>query len=320
VQATAGVRHGEGWYVTDGLLPAPPGEAAKNASHQIDKARSDRRVVVIAPPIDTRLLHPRITAGRMLRPGDEDAVVVNSALAARRPETHAGGTLTLQLDGRPVTWRVVGVAREPFSPPTAYVSAAFFAQRRPDAANSLRLALDRTDPESIDAVRGQLDASLAREGIRAMGSLSQAESRTGFDQHMLMIYRFLVVMAAIVAGVGGLGLMTTMSLNVLERRREMGILRAIGATPRTVAAIVAAEALAIAMTAWLLAALIAWPLTRALGNLLASTVFQSGLDVVIDPRGLAIWLAVSVALALAACLLPAWRAARLPVREAISYE
>ena len=58
---------------------------------------------------------------------------------------------------------------------------------------------------------------------------------------MLMIYVFLIVMSGVLAGVGGLGLMTTMSLNVLERRREMGVLRAIGATPAAVWAIVVAE-------------------------------------------------------------------------------
>ena len=41
---------------------------------------------------------------------------------------------------------------------------------------------------------------------------------------MVMIYIFLIVMSGILAA-GGLGLMTTMNLNVLERRREMGVLR-----------------------------------------------------------------------------------------------
>ena len=62
---------------------------------------------------------------------------------------------------------------------------------------------------------------------------------------MLMIYVFLIVMSVILGGVGGLGLMTTMSLNVLERRREMGVLRAIGASPRAVWLIVVAEGVVI---------------------------------------------------------------------------
>ena len=68
-----------------------------------------------------------------------------------------------------------------------------------------------------------------------LGSASKADSRFSVDQHMVMIYIFLIVMSGILAGVGGLGLMTTMNLNVLERRREMGVLRAIGASPPGVA-------------------------------------------------------------------------------------
>jgi hypothetical protein len=46
-----------------------------------------------------------------------------------------------------------------------------------------------------------------------------ADFRYAFDQHMLMIYVFLVVVSAVLAAVGSLGLMTATSLNVLERRR-----------------------------------------------------------------------------------------------------
>ena len=81
-----------------------------------------------------------------------------------------------------------------------------------------------------------------------------------------MIYVFLVVMSGVLAVVGGLGLMTSMSLNVLERRREMGVLRAIGATPRTVWLIVVAEAVATAILSWALAALVAWPFSRRAGR------------------------------------------------------
>ena len=50
---------------------------------------------------------------------------------------------------------------------------------------------------------------------------------------MLIIYVFLIVMSSIIGSVGGLGLMTTMSLNVLERRREMGCTARYGCRRRT---------------------------------------------------------------------------------------
>jgi putative ABC transport system permease protein len=137
---------------------------------------------------------------------------------------------------------------------------------------------------------------------------------------MVMIYVFLIVMSSIIGCVGGLGLMTTMSLNVLERRREMGVLRAIGATPRIVWAMVVAEGLVIGLLSWAIAALLAWPVSKVVGNTIVRVMFRSGLDFTFEPVGLVVWLLITVALSAAASFVPAWRASRATVREALAYE
>jgi putative ABC transport system permease protein len=187
-------------------------------------------------------------------------------------------------------------------------------------ANNVRLVLADTDAASLERVKVSLDRNLEREGVRALSSLSNADSRYGFDQHMVMIYVALIIMSFVIGGVAGLGLMTTMSLNVLERRREMGILRAIGASPRAVWLIVVAESAVIGMLSWGLAGLAAWPLSKGLGNHLAVAAFGGGLDFAFELRGLLIWLAVSIVLAALSSFLPAWRASRSAVREALAYE
>ena len=137
---------------------------------------------------------------------------------------------------------------------------------------------------------------------------------------MLMIYVFLIVMSGILAGVGGLGLMTTMSLNVMERRREMGVLRAIGATPRVVWLLVAAEGGAIGALSWMLATVAAWPVSQGLGNLWSSPCSRTGLDLSFDLQGVFAWLGASILLCLLASFLPAWHASKCSVQEAIGYE
>ena len=135
-----------------------------------------------------------------------------------------------------------------------------------------------------------------------------------------MIYVFLIVMSAIIGCVGGLGLMTTMSLNVLERRREMGVLRAIGATPRVVWLMVIAEGLVTGVLAWAIAAVLAWPVSKLVGDSLVVMLFHSGWDFRFEALGLVIWLLVSVVLGAVASFVPAWRASRATVREALAYE
>jgi putative ABC transport system permease protein len=151
-----------------------------------------------------------------------------------------------------------------------------------------------------------------------------ADARYAFDQHMLMIYVFLVVVAAVLAGIGGLGLMTATSLNVLDRRRELGVLRAIGGTPAMVGGIVVIEAVFVVVLAWILGVVGAWPITAALGKLMSSLMslvkMRGGMVVSLSPVAVFGWLAIVVALAAVASLAPAMSASRRSVREAISYE
>jgi putative ABC transport system permease protein len=81
-----------------------------------------------------------------------------------------------------------------------------------------------------------------------------------------------------------------------------------------------AEAVVVVLLSWALAALLAWPLGRSLASALVRAMFRTGVDFAVEPRGPAIWLAVCLAIAALASALPAWRAARLSVREALTHE
>ncbi|HXC70642.1 MAG TPA: FtsX-like permease family protein [Pyrinomonadaceae bacterium] len=298
---TRGIRRAEGWFQT---------EASVANSNPFS---------VVALPADTQLLDLDIIEGRSLAPGDTDAIVINNALAGRE-KMRVGETVVLHMGAAETTWRVVGLSREAFSPAVAYIPLGFIQQQHPGMVNNLRLSLDDSDPDSIDAVKASLDRNLEQAGVRARGSATKAESRFGFDQHMLMIYVFLIVMSTIIGGVGGLGLMTTMSLNVLERRREMGVMRALGATPRTVWLMVVAEGIVIGVLSWTVAAVLAWPISKGLGDFITKVMFRSGLDFTFEPLGLLIWMVVSISLSAVASFLPAWKASRVTVREALAYE
>jgi len=62
------------------------------------------------------------------------------------------------------------------------------------------------------------------------------------------------------------------------------------------------------------------PVSNAIGNLMVRLMFKSGLNFFFDLRGLLVWLAVSLCLGVVASFLPAWRASRQSVREAVGYE
>jgi putative ABC transport system permease protein len=299
VTNTPGIKRAEAWLTTEASIGSD-------------------RFNIVALPAGSQLLKPEIMEGRNLSEGDSDAIVINQALAGEFRQMRVGQAVTLRIGGVEKEWRVVGLAREAFSPPTGYVPLESMPQ--PQLVNSLRLALDQTDEDSLDTVKASLDRSLEQQGMRARSSSTTSQTRFVFDEHMVMIYAFFIVMAVIVGAVGGLGLMTTMSLNVLERRREMGVLRAIGATPWIVWLMVIAEGLVIGVLSWVIAAVLAWPVSKVVGDTFVRALFRGGLDFSFEFSGLVIWLLVSIALSAVASFVPAWRASRTTVREALAYE
>jgi putative ABC transport system permease protein len=195
-------------------------------------------------------------------------------------------------------------------------------QQHPGMRNTALLALngDKTDAVSMNSVKDNLERNLQQEGVRILGSNAKADLRVGVDAHMLMIYVSLVIMSGIIVVVGGLGLATSMSLNVMERRREIGVLRAIGARPSMVWLIIVTESVAVGVLSWALAALAAWPVSKLVGDALVKLAFHSRLAFLFQLDGLFIWLAVSVLVSAAASFLPAWSASKITVREALAYE
>ncbi|HJX83328.1 MAG TPA: ABC transporter permease, partial [Candidatus Angelobacter sp.] len=311
---TPGVVRSESWFTAQGVLAPRAGASSLDGE----------RFFVDAVPSGTKMLELDIVEGRDLLPGDVDAIVVNTVLAAKSPQMKVGNTVSFRIGPELTSWRVVGIAREPFPPAGAYIPQAFMdkEQRHPGMRNIALLALDgdKTDNASMNSVKDNLERNLQQEGVRVLGSNRKADMRVGVDAHMLMVYVFLVVMSGIIALVGGLGLATTMSLNVTERRREIGVMRAIGARPATVWVIIVTEGVVVGVLSWALAALAAWPVSKLVGDALVTLAFHSKLDSLFQLQGLFIWLAVSVFLSAVASLLPARSASQITVREALAYE
>jgi putative ABC transport system permease protein len=143
--------------------------------------------------------------------------------------------------------------------------------------------------------------------------------RTAMGDHVAVLIRMLLAMAALMVTVGMLGLASTMGTNVLERTREIGVMKTIGATPRRIARLVVGEALLVAVLSWGVATALAVPLTALVGKTVGMLSFRVQLPLVMDLTAVASWLGLVVVVAVIATLLPARRASRLTVWEALGH-
>jgi putative ABC transport system permease protein len=144
--------------------------------------------------------------------------------------------------------------------------------------------------------------------------------REGVVFQFNIIVAMMAVMAVLMAVVGGLGLMGTMSINVLERSREIGVMRAIGASTPAMLQIFIAEGMLIGAIAWAQGTLFALPIGKLMSDAVGLSLLQSALTYTFSYGGALLWLALVLGLAAVASLLPALRAARVTVREVLAYE
>jgi putative ABC transport system permease protein len=111
-----------------------------------------------------------------------------------------------------------------------------------------------------------------------------------------------------------------MSMNVMERTREIGILRAIGATNRTLMKMVIVEGTLIGLISFLLACILSFPVGKLISDSITESVFGAPSQLGYTINGFLIWLAIVIALSVLASVMPARSAASLTIREVLSYE
>ena len=108
-----------------------------------------------------------------------------------------------------------------------------------------------------------------------------------------------------------------MSTNVLERTREIAVMKTVGATPRRLMTGIVVEALTIGGLSWLLALILSLPLTLVVDTLVGQLGFLAPLPFVLSPGAIVLWLTLVGLASLPATLPPALRAAKLSIRDAL---
>ena len=282
----------------------------------------ERYVYLWALPPDSALFRPRIISGRWLHPDDGRAIVMSSKIAADEG-VQVSDEILLTLDERESVWTVVGLIvnsshayRACFVPFDALTRATGIANR----GWNVRIQGERHDVESQQALIRHLRTAYAASNIRVNSLQSIAEmqeqSRSMFD---ILTY-LMLAMTTLAATVGSIGLMSTMTINVVERRREIGVMRAVGAPSLTVVGIFVGEGALLGMLSWLLAVPLSYPAARVISDAVGYPFMGAPLDFRYSIGGSAVWLAIVVLLSVLASLWPALQATRVSVREALAYE
>ena len=281
------------------------------------------KIVLFGPPVHTRLIKPTMLEGRWIVPGDENAIVIPTSLRAQHPGLKVGDTLRIKLAGRTQSWVVVGVFQFMNTGETylLYTGYDYLARLLDQSGRAFYYNISTLQHTSAyeEQVSQAMQAEFKRQGI-GVTVQTGGSIRDSTDVVLNIVAGFLLGMTVLIALVGGIGLMGTMGMNVIERTREIGVMRAIGASNGAVFRLVLAEGVLIGGLSWLLGLAIATPISTVMAQSIGQALFQSPIPFVFDWTGVLIWLGVVVAISAVSSFVPAWRAVRLTVREVLAYE
>ncbi len=276
-------------------------------------------------PPQTSLAKASILEGRWLTPQDGNTAVIGNGLIDVEPDIAIGKEITLKVNGKEHSFRVVGTMEMMGNQTVGYlvyVPYATFAHLA-QTENHADMAIVKTQtstPAQNLAIGSAVENAYDDAGIEVRSVLQTDSERLEISSAFNILVVLLMIMVVLLSFVGGLGLMGTMSLNVIERAREIGVIRAFGGSDRSVFGIVVLEGIATGVASWFFGVLLALPLTWVFCEIIGRSFLSMSLAYRFSIVGALLWLVVVVGLAAVSSLLPARSAVHATVREVLSYE
>lgn len=282
---------------------------------------------IIGIPAASDYYRPLLIAGRWFQPGDGQVIVISKDTADDN-NIKLGDTVTLNLfDLGDSEWQVIGIFQVIFNdgfdstPIYAPLETLAAATKQYNEGTRLLVRTVSREPAAIEDTFTRLKNLFeAREmDIGVYESSTSAKDRSEALNEFGITTTMLLALAVIVALVGGIGLMGSLSISVVERTREIGVMRAIGARSRTIMGMFMMEGVLQGLLSWLFAALLSFALFRPLANALGQSMFGANLDYQYDFSAVLVWLGIILVISVVASFVPARHATQVSVRESLAY-
>jgi putative ABC transport system permease protein len=279
-------------------------------------------LILDAVPADSAYVSPNLIAGHWLTSADLSGAVINNQALSFFSSAKIGDLLDVTVQGRPASLRLAGIVQEHLAGATIYLTSEEYARDfgHPGFTGGLRLDLDDKSEAFEIKVMAAVERSLEEGGIKVAGSTSRSQLGRALAGHLFILIFILIVMSILMALVGIFGLGSAMVASVLERRRELAVLRAIGASNAQVLLTVICEGVFIGLLSVIAAAVLSVPVTMLVANLVDAAMLGPWQGVVVSATAIPIWVAVVLLCAILASEYPARKALKMTIREALVYE
>ena len=268
---------------------------------------------------------PLIVAGRWLVPGDGRAIVIPRETAEKNNiKVNDIIVLDIGTSGRD-EWQVVGLY-EPvfvggFAAVTLYapLDSLFQITKLYNKTGVVQVRTISHDLAYTKDITKRLKDNFELHHMKVAGSQIQLDLRATSEWQFSLVTSMLLALSIIVALVGAIALMGALSIGVIERTKEIGVLRAVGARSHTIMGIFVLEGILQGLISWLIAVPISLLVSPGAAKAMGKIMFGATLDYQYNWNAVFIWLAIVVVISVLASLLPARGATRISVRDSLAY-
>ncbi|HYI15223.1 MAG TPA: FtsX-like permease family protein [Thermomicrobiales bacterium] len=273
-------------------------------------------------PADDPLYSYRLVEGSWVTRANPPSAVLTSNLADEI-DAHVGQWRELDVGATRETVQIVGIVNDS----STYLgnSATGKVFMHVDDVNRLRslgrqadvfaYKLTSSDPESVDRALAAIEERTRAYGPVTYSSYSDQQSSR---QAIGILTVMLNAMVIVVAVVGVSGIANTLLISIAERRREFGVLRAIGAGTRHVMLVLVSEGVMLAGMGLVAGTLAGYPLARLLVNVTSAELFE--LTFHLSPGSIVMTFVVALLTVAAVSALPGLIAARIRPIQVLRYE
>jgi putative ABC transport system permease protein len=286
-------------------------------------------VQIVALHVESVMYKPLIVAGRWFEHNDnEQKVLVLNAATAELNGLQVGDSINVNLLGRfNSEWQVIGLYRwfagsgyavEPVYAPLSTVQTL---TKRDQVSSFALLSANVTTLDEEKIVADALKQVFQDNHIKLdfYTTIAKLEQRQYAKNQFRPITSMLLGLASLIASVGAIGLSGTLAIGVLQRTREIGVLRAIGASSSAIFKLFMMEGFFHGLMAWLISIPIAYFSAEPLSKKLGEIMLGIQLDFSFSFIAVWLWLGIVMVLVLLASYLPARHATQIVVRASLNY-
>lgn len=307
IENQPGIAAAEGWVSVSAAFVRPDNSLSSSIS-------------ITGLPEDSIFVTPPLQAGRWLNPYSYEArseLVITDAFANAHGIT-LGDTIKLEYNYARSQWQVVGIITALNAQAYGYFETVNRVQGTLHQAEQILIRI--VPGEDARQIANALDPYLDAQGIRIAQTTLLSDVIQGVVGGFDRLIVILLGMAILIAVIAGLGLAGTMSLNVLERTREIGVMRALGGGTSTIRLMYVGEGAFIGLLSWIIALPLSIAMTLLFGTILGQVIFNNPLKFVYTMQGPVVWLVLVLVVSAVASIAPARRASQISIREALAYE